>query len=118
MYVTDELHVRPMQGRRKGILEQNEGAEGPGVVVAVSSQTAHVRSLSPQITLRNTSQHLSFELQTTGEPVSCSDCPKIWWCKAESQQAATQLRGESGSWGISVFCSSPATEGFPAASTL
>lgn len=84
---------------------------GPGQHVAS-------RSLSLQLPPWDVSQHLRFVLPSDCKAVSCSDCHKIWWCKAESRGAATQLWDQSGPRGISVLCSSPATEGFPVASTL
>lgn len=114
--VSDELHLRPMQGRRKR--HSGAGWRSRGTRSGGGSRTASIRSLSPQISPSNVSQHLSFELRSGCKPVSCSDCPKRWWWKAESQWGATQFRDESGPQGISVCCSSPATEGFLVASTL
>ena len=113
MYVTDKLHLRPMQGRRKRCFGAGWRSRG--------TRSGGGFRLQDSMFQVSQSPNIAEECQPTPQiwsPKRLQACPKIRWCEAESQRAATLLWDESGPRGISVFCSSPATEGFPVASTL
>lgn len=117
MYITDELHLRPMQGRRKRHFgagwRSRRTVSGGGSWLHDSKYQV---SQSPDITKECQPTPESWTLKRL-QTVSFSSCLKIRWCKAQRQRVATQLCDESGPQGTSAFCSSPATEGFPIAST-